>query len=191
MTIRCHEGCRCGSHDAVSRTSLCHNEAELSRERIDCFSMSHEWQRDTYLVSDDPTKLDLAVIHGFLTTTYWSKGIPIETVRKGIAHSLAFGLYDGMAQIGFTRVISDFTTFAYVADVFVLDAYRGQGLGTWLAECVVAHPDLQGLRRWALFTRDAHRLYEKVGFKRSEGHPRLMLIDHGAAIYQTQGAESD
>jgi GNAT superfamily N-acetyltransferase len=134
----------------------------------------HEWRREQYLVSTDKRRLDLAVIHGFLTASYWSPGIPLETVQRAIAHSLAFGVYDGDQQIGMARVISDYTTFAYVADVFILDAYRGQGLGLWLMECVIAHPHLQGLRRWTLFTRDAHGLYEKVGFKRSEVPDRLM-----------------
>ncbi|HLV99213.1 MAG TPA: GNAT family N-acetyltransferase [Ktedonobacterales bacterium] len=134
----------------------------------------HEWRRDQYLISTDKRRLDLAVIHGFLTTSYWSAGIPLETVQRAIEHSLAFGVYDNEQQVGMARVISDYTTFAYVADVFILDTYRGQGLGLWLMECVIAHPHLQGLRRWTLFTRDAHGLYEKVGFKRSEVPDRLM-----------------
>ena len=138
------------------------------------FPGAHEWRRDHYLVSTDKRRLDLAVAHGFLTTSYWSAGIPLETVQRALEHSLTFGVYDNDQQIGMARVISDYTTFAYVADVFILDAYRGQGLGLWLMECVIAHPHLQGLRRWTLFTRDAHGLYEKVGFKRSEASERLM-----------------
>jgi GNAT superfamily N-acetyltransferase len=138
------------------------------------FPGAHEWRRDHYLVSTDKRRLDLAVVHGFLTTSYWSAGIPLETVQRAIEHSLAFGVYADEQQVGMARVISDYTTFAYVADVFILDAHRGQGLGLWLMECVIAHPHLQGLRRWTLFTRDAHGLYEKVGFKRSEVPGRLM-----------------
>ncbi len=138
------------------------------------FPVVQEWQRDPFLVSTDKRRLDLAVIHGFLTTSYWAAGIPLETVRRSIEHALAFGVYTGEQQVGFARVISDYTTFAYIADVFILDTFRGQGLGLWLMECVVAHPNLQGLRRWTLFTRDAHGLYEKVGFKRSEAPERLM-----------------
>jgi GNAT superfamily N-acetyltransferase len=146
--------------------------AEIADEAS--FPGVHEWRRDHYLISTDKRRLDLAVIHGFLTTSYWSAGIPLETVRRAIEHSLAFGVYDNEQHVGMARVISDYTTFAYVADVFILDAYRGQGLGLWLMECVIAHPHLQGLRRWTLFTRDAHGLYEKVGFKRSEVPDRLM-----------------
>lgn len=126
--------------------------------------MIEEWQRDTYVVSTDPRRIDLDVVHGFLSTSYWAAGIPIEIVRRALEHSLAFGLYAGDRQIGLARVITDYTTFAYVADVFVLDEFRGQGLGKWLMECVVAHPALQGLRRWMLATRDAHGLYRHTGF---------------------------
>lgn len=133
-----------------------------------------EWRRGDYLVSTDKRRVDLAVVHGFLTTSYWAAGIPLETVRRSIEHSLVFGVYAGEQQVGLARVITDYTTFAYVADVFIVDSHRGQGLALWLMECVVAHPQLQGLRRWTLFTRDAHGLYEKVGFKRSVVPERLM-----------------
>jgi GNAT superfamily N-acetyltransferase len=135
----------------------------------------HEWRREQYLVSTDKRRIDLAVVHHFLTNSYWSPGIALEKVQRAIEHSLAFGVYADGQQVGLARVISDYTTFAYVADVFILDAYRGLGLGRWLMECVVAHPELQGLRRWTLFTRDAHGLYEKVGFKRSDTPERLMV----------------
>ncbi len=135
----------------------------------------HEWRRDHYVVSTDKRRIDLALVHGFLTNSYWSPGIALEKVQHAIEHSLAFGVYADGQQAGLARVISDYTTFAYVADVFILDAYRGLGLGRWLMECVVAHPELQGLRRWTLFTRDAHGLYEKVGFKRSDTPERLMV----------------
>jgi len=135
---------------------------------------AHAWQRGQYLVSTDPRRLDLEVVHGFLTTSYWAAGIRLELVQRSIEHSLPFGLYAGERQVGFARVITDFTTFAYVADVFILGAYRGQGLGRWLMECVVAHPHLQALRRWTLFTRDAHGLYEQVGFTRASAPERLM-----------------
>jgi GNAT superfamily N-acetyltransferase len=145
-------------------------------ERIDDtpFPGVHEWRRSPYLVSTDKQRVDLAVVHGFLTTAYWSEGIPLEVVRHAIEHSLVFGVYAGDHQAGLARVITDYATFAYVADVFILDAYRGQGLGLWLMECVIAHPHLQSLRRWTLFTRDAHGLYEKVGFQRASNTERLM-----------------
>lgn len=133
-----------------------------------------EWSQGDYLVSTDPARLDITVIHGFLTTSYWAKGVPVEIVKKSIEHSLNFGLYKGSEQIGFARVITDYATFAYIADVFVLEAYRGRGLSKWLMEMVAAHPELQGLRRWVLLTRDAHGLYEKTGFTRPRNPERVM-----------------
>jgi GNAT superfamily N-acetyltransferase len=117
------------------------------------------------------------VIHGFLTNSYWSKGVPREVVARAIEHSLCFGVYDRSgAQVGFARVISDFATFAYVADVFVLDTHRGKGLGKELMRAVVGHPGLQGLRRWSLSTRDAHGLYAQVGFAPLNFPDRYMEI---------------
>ena len=118
----------------------------------------------TITVDTDPARLDLAVVHGFLAESYWAKGIPLETVRRSIRNSLCFGLYEAENQIGFARVVSDRATFAYLADVFVLESHRGRGLGKLLMGAVVAHPDLQGLRRWMLATRDAHDLYAQYGF---------------------------
>ena len=123
-----------------------------------------EWRRGEYTITTDPARVDLAVVHGFLTTCYWAKGIPLELVRRSIEHSLAFSVYDGDRQVGFARVITDYATFAYLGDVFVLESHRGRGLSKWLMEVVVAHPQLQGFRRWVLLTRDAHALYRKVGF---------------------------
>ena len=123
----------------------------------------HEWVRDGYAISDDPSRLDIDVIHGFLARSYWALDVPRETVERSIEHSLNFGLYRGEDQIGYARVVTDYARFAYLADVFVLEEHRGRGLGIWLVELVVAHPRLQGLQRWMLGTRDAHSLYEKVG----------------------------
>src|SRR5262245_16776786 len=132
-----------------------------------------EWQRDDCRITDDPADVDLDVVHGFLTRAYWSEGIPRDVVARSIEHSLNFSLWSepggasdagDASQIGFARVVSDFTTFAYVGDVFVLEAFRGRGLSKWMMQTIVAHPRLQGLRRWSLLTRDAHRLYEQVGF---------------------------
>ncbi len=136
--------------------------------------MIQEWRRGEYLISTDKQRVDLEVVHGYLTRSYWAEGIPREIVRRSIEHSLVFGVYKGAEQVGFARVISDLAAFAYLGDVFILEAHRGQGLSVWLMECIVAHPDLQGLRRWTLFTRDAHGLYEKVGFKRATSAERLM-----------------
>jgi GNAT superfamily N-acetyltransferase len=126
--------------------------------------MGSEWTRGEFTISTDPRRIDLDVVHGFLVTSYWAEGIPRALVERSIEHSLCFGLYHGDRQIGFARVISDRATFGYLGDVFVLDAYRGRGLGRWLMEVVHAHPDLQGFRRWVLLTRDAHALYRQVGY---------------------------
>lgn len=139
------------------------------------FSLPYEWRRGEYLISTERGRVDLAAVHGFLTTSYWAAGIPREIVQRSIEHSLVFGVYAGEQQVGFARVITDYATYAYLADVFVLDSFRGQGLGTWLVECIASHPALQGLRQWTLFTRDAHALYEKVGFERAASAERLMV----------------
>jgi GNAT superfamily N-acetyltransferase len=136
--------------------------------------MPDEWRRDDYLISTDNTLLDLPTIHGFLTASYWAAGIPLDIVRRSIEHSLAFGLYHRDRQIGFARVITDRATFAYLADVFVLETYRGQGLGHWLVVTILAHPELQGLRRWTLATRDAHALYRSAGFTPLQAPERWM-----------------
>ncbi len=126
--------------------------------------MPREWRKGDYLISTEPAQLDLGVVHAFLRESYWASGIPLEVVRRSIEHSLSFGLYREGHQIGFARVITDYATFAYVCDVFVLESYRGRGLGAWLMAVVMEHPDLQGLRRWVLATKDAHELYKKSGF---------------------------
>ncbi|HXG68485.1 MAG TPA: GNAT family N-acetyltransferase, partial [Blastocatellia bacterium] len=110
--------------------------------------MIQEWQRGPYTISADRSRLDLEVIHGYLSRSYWAARRPLETIKRSIEHSLAFGVYEGERQIGFTRVITDYATFAYLADVFILEEFRGQGLGKWLMEVISAHPELQGLRRW-------------------------------------------
>lgn len=133
-----------------------------------------EWQRGEFRVSDRREDLDLDVIHGFLRESYWSPGIPRALVERAIAGSLCFGLYRGSAQLGFARVVSDRATFAYLADVFVLPGARGLGLGRWLVDCILAHPDLQGLRRWMLATTDAHGLYAQVGFTPLSAPDKLM-----------------
>jgi len=126
--------------------------------------MTTEWSRDGFIISTDPARIDLDVVHGFLAASYWAEGIPREVVRRSIEHSLCFGLYQEGRQIGFARVITDRATFAYLGDVFVLEAFRGRGLARWLLEVVQAHPELQGLRRWVLLTRDAHALYRLAGW---------------------------
>jgi N-acetylglutamate synthase-like GNAT family acetyltransferase len=141
-----------------------------------------EWTKREFSVTCDPSKQDLEVIHGFLTRSYWAKGIPKQTVRRSIERSLCFALLHEDKQVGFARVISDFATVAYLGDVFVLEEYRGQGLSKWLMECVSSHPDLQGLRRWILATSDAHGLYEKYGFT-VLSKPHLFMERHDPNVY--------
>jgi GNAT superfamily N-acetyltransferase len=118
-----------------------------------------------YEISTHPARLDVDVIHGYLREAYWSPGVARDVVERSIARSLCFGLYapDG-AQAGFARAVTDGATFAWIADVFVLEAHRGRGLGVWLMQTLLAHPELQGLRRIVLATKDAHGLYERFGF---------------------------
>lgn len=139
-----------------------------------------EWERDGYLISTDRSRLDLDAIHAFLRTTYWSPGVPRNVVERSIENSLAFGLYDeNGAQVGFARALTDRAAFAYVADVYVLEEHRGRGLGKWIVETMLSHPDLQGLRRIVLGTQDAHSLYERYGFKAADS-TRLMTLDDSA-----------
>jgi GNAT superfamily N-acetyltransferase len=138
--------------------------------------MSADQSSDTSMivVDSDPRRLDLALIHAFLTTSYWARGIPVETVRQSIEHSLCFGLYDVSRQVGFARVITDCTTFAYLADVFIVESHRGQGLSKQLMTAIRQHPRLQNLRRWMLVTRDAHSLYAQFGFSPLSVPERVM-----------------
>jgi N-acetylglutamate synthase-like GNAT family acetyltransferase len=130
-----------------------------------------------FLISTDRSKLDVAVIHEFLAHSYWAAGIPRETVMRSIENSLCFGVYDNDngSQVGFARVISDFATYAYIADVFILEPYRDRGLAKELMASIMAHRDLQGLRRWGLATRDAHGLYAQFGFKPVDDPSPVMM----------------
>ncbi len=118
-----------------------------------------------YLISDDPARLDVAAIHAYLTRSYWAEGIPLETVQRAVQNSLCLGLYaaDG-AQVGLVRIISDYATYAYFCDVYVLEAHRGRGLAKAAMQAALVHPKLQGQRRLGLVTRDAHSLYAQAGF---------------------------
>lgn len=137
-----------------------------------------EWRRGDYEISDDPARVDVAAVHDFLANdAYWSPGVPLDVVRRAIAGSLVFGLYHGDEQVGFTRVVTDRATFAWICDVYVLEAHRGHGLGKWLIETVKAHPDLQGLRRWLLATSDAHGLYAQFGFVASDPGKLMEIRD--------------
>jgi N-acetylglutamate synthase-like GNAT family acetyltransferase len=148
--------------------------------RSDATAMT--WTKGEFSVTCDPDKQDIDVIHGFLSRSYWAKGISKETVRRSVEGSLCFALLHQDKQIGFARVISDFATVAYLGDVFVLEDFRGRGLSKWLMECVSSHPDLQGLRRWLLATADAHQLYEKFGFT-ALNKPQLFMERHNPSVY--------
>jgi GNAT superfamily N-acetyltransferase len=141
-----------------------------------------EAQRDGYVVSTNKTRLNAAAIHAYLTP-YWSPGISKAIVEKAIAGSLCFGLFSEQGdQVGFARAITDGATFAYLADVYVLEEHRGKGLGKWIVETILAHPSLQGLRRILLATRDAHELYAPFGFK-PLATPESFMSIHRPNVY--------
>lgn len=135
-----------------------------------------EWTRDGLVISTDRERLDRQVIHDFLRNSYWAREIPREVLDRSIENALCFGMYEGKKLVGFARVITDQATFAYLSDVFVLESHRGRGLSKWLMEVILAHPQLQNLRRWTLATRDAHGLYEQFGFRPLSHPERLMEI---------------
>jgi len=146
-------------------------------------------------ITTDPSRLDLDVIHGYLTRSYWARGISRDLVARAMEHSLCFGAFAGDRQVGFARVVSDRATFAYLCDVFVLESHQSRGVGKRLMAAIMAHPDLQGLRRMTLFTRDAHGLYRQYGFRETRFADRFMEVftdrpydaasgpaPHGAAV---------
>ncbi len=138
---------------------------------------------NAYTINTDASQMDLSFIHQFISNSYWAKGIPLQTVQKAVEGSLAFGVFKEGEQVGFARVITDGATFAYLADVFVAEAHRGQGLSKMLMEAVMAHPQLQGLRRFVLVTRDAHGLYEQFGFA-PISNPELWMQIYQPAVYE-------
>lgn len=135
-----------------------------------------ETQHGQFTISTDPKRLDIDAICDFFTRAYWTKGRPRERTERALANSLVFGLYDGQKQIGLARVVSDYAIFAYLCDVFIHEEYRAHGLGKWLIETVMNHPDLQGLRRWTLATRDAHGLYRQFGWDALQAPANWMEI---------------
>jgi GNAT superfamily N-acetyltransferase len=135
-----------------------------------------------YEISTDPARFDVTAIHAFLTQSYWSPGVPRSTIERAIANSLCFGAFWQGQQVGFARMVTDRATFAYLCDVYVLEAHRGHGLAQELMNHIVRHPDLQGLRRMMLATRDAHGLYAKYGF-RPLAAPDLMMEVHRPNVY--------
>lgn len=137
-----------------------------------------------YCISTDPQRVNAAVVHDYLSNhSYWAAGIPLVTVQKSIKNSLCFGIYKEDEQVGFARVVSDLATYAYLADVFVIPEERGKGLSKWLMQVIIAHPDLQGLRRFVLATKDAHGLYEQFGFT-LYSNPERLMCKHDPDVYK-------
>ncbi len=136
-----------------------------------------EYQRDSFSVSTDKSRLDIDLVQKFLSkSSYWAQGRLFDVTQKSIEHSFCFGVYDGDLQVGFARVVTDYATFAWLCDVFILESHRSLGLGKWLIECVVACPDLQGLKKFFLATRDAHELYRRYGgFESLETSEKFMV----------------
>ena len=133
-----------------------------------------KFQKENYSISTDPAKLDIDSIHDFLANSDWAKNIPLDVVKKSIDNCLNYGVYIDNSLIGYARVLTDYSTFAYLADVFILEEHRGKGLSKWLLDCILAHPELQDLRTWMLKTQDAHGLYEKFGFNVASNPEQIM-----------------
>ena len=134
--------------------------------------------QESIMISTDPSLLNLDIIHDYLCNhSYWAKNRPIETIRNSIKHSLCFGVYKQNTQIGFARVITDYSVFAFILDVFILECHQGQGIGKLLIQSIMAHPDLQGKLLWSLATKDAHDLYKKYGFNELSNPSLWMQLD--------------
>ncbi len=144
--------------------------------------MIYEFKSKSILISTDKRKLNISFIHHFLSNSYWSPGIPKKMIQDAISHSLCFGVYHQSCQIGFARVITDFTSFGYLADVFISEEFRGKGYSKLLMKAVLKHPELQNFRRWMLATRDAHGLYKQFGFTPIPNPENFMQI-HKPDIY--------
>jgi GNAT superfamily N-acetyltransferase len=156
-------------------------------------SRNYEVKKDEWLISTDPSLLQLDIIHNYLSKeSYWAQNIPKEVVERSIKNSLCFGLYErdkqnppAGRQVGFARLITDKATFAYLADVFILESFRGKGLAKWMMEVIQSHQELQGLRRWMLGTRDAHSLYEQFGWTVLDEDTRKRFMQrHFKDVYQ-------
>lgn len=160
------------TNDAFQAENVVNKSSQIAFGKVSIV----EQKRGNYVISTDPGRLDLDVIHGYLSgASYWAKGRPRAVTQQAIEHSLCFGVYAGEEQVGLARVVTDYATFAWLCDVFILEAHRGQGLGKWLIESVVAHPQLQGLL-FMLATRDAHGLYQRYGgFEPMRALERWML----------------
>ena len=139
--------------------------------------------KDNYTITTDKSAIDIEVVHSFLANSYWAEGIPKETIERSIKGSLCFTILEGTRQVGFARVITDEATFAYLADVFILQDYRGRGLSKWLMDVIMNYPSLQRLRRFMLATRDAHKLYKQYGFASLTNIDRWMQV-HNPNFYK-------
>lgn len=142
--------------------------------RLQSSVMHFEVHRGEFTISTDPARIDFAVVFGFLSQTYWAKNRPKAAFEKALRNSFCFGVYHGVDQVGFARAITDYATFAYLADVFILEPFRGRGLGLWLVNTMLMHPELKAMRRWALVTQDAHGLYARCGFVPAS-HPEHIM----------------
>ncbi len=140
-------------------------------------------EQNGYRLSDKRDDVDMQAVHAFLTSCYWAESIPFDTLKRGIDNSVCFSLFHGKDQVAFTRVISDRATFAYVCDVYVLEPHRKKGLSKWMVEAMMAHPELQGLKRWVLVTKDAHTLYSRAGFT-ALAAPELYMEVNRLGIYK-------
>jgi len=145
-----------------------------------------EWRKNGYLLSTDKSEIDIEAVHTFLSHSYWAENIPLNVVQKSIDNSLCFAVYRQQRLIGFARAISDFATFAYLADVFILPEERGKGLSKWLIATIIEHPQLQGLRRFVLATRDSHGLYAQFGFTQFD-KPERWMQRHNPDVYKKNG----
>jgi len=151
--------------------------------------MDYEVIDGEFSINTDKSKLDVGIIYHYLSKeSYWAKNIPLDIVQKSIKGSVCFGLYHKSSLIGFARVVTDGATFGYLADVFVLENFRGRGLSKWMMKIILSHPDLQGFRRWMLATKDAHGLYEQFGFKALDKPERFMRF---SLFDEYPGTEND
>jgi GNAT superfamily N-acetyltransferase len=139
-----------------------------------------DFQKDEFIISTDPGLIDVDVVHNYLANeSYWAQGRARDVVERSIENSLCFGVYNDAGQIGFARVVTDFSVFAYILDLYILSDFGGQGLGKWLMSCILIHPEMQGDLKWALCTSDAHGLYEKFNFKHLENSEKWMTMHGG------------
>lgn len=142
------------------------------------------WHKDDFTITTDKSKMDIDIIHGYLSRSYWAQDVPRATVQKSIEGSLSFAVLHGSRQVGFARVITDKATFGYLSDVFILEEYRGKGLSKWLMEIILGHPELQNFRRFLLSTRDAHGLYRQFGFTDLVSPENWMQV-YNPEVYKT------